>query len=175
MSDESKPVSRPWRPGWLSQRIAIGDIQSPLVRKAYDLWIRKKLGRRMPSRSELSPRDMAEFLRNVLIVKVLGGGEFEFRIVGDALVTLQGASFQGMNTAEIDRNVPGYGEGLREVYSLLCKVAEPLIFRGKSQSGAVGKPFFHETLLLPLGANSETVDHILAIGYYSFGEGGQAI
>jgi len=104
-------------------------------------------------------------------VKVLDG-EFQFRIVGDAIVAIQGGTFQGMNTAEIEDAVPGYGRALREVYSHLCSVREPLAFRGNNQSPATGRPFFQETFLLPLGADGETVDHILVVTVYSYGEDG---
>ena len=50
---------------------------------------------RFPPRAEMSPRDMADMLRNTVLVRVLDGGEeFEFRIVGDAMVVAQGCSFR---------------------------------------------------------------------------------
>jgi hypothetical protein len=61
------------------------------------------------------------------------------------------------------------------VYTLICKSREPIAFRGQGQNGPIEKPFLHESLILPLGADGETVDHILAIGSYSFGENGRPI
>jgi len=172
--DGSGPPSR--QAGWLPQQIDPSEIENISLRKGLELWNRKRADRRMPARAEITPRDMAEFLRNVVLVRVLDGGkEFEFRIVGDAIVVVQGAAFQGMNTKEIDQQVPGYGSALREVYKRLCARGEPQAFRGPAQNGPSGKPFFHESLLLPLGADGETADHILVIGIYSFGPGGKPV
>jgi len=168
--------SGPRRSGWLPQQIDPSEIQNATLRKGLALWNLKRGDRRMPARADITPRDMAEFLRNIVLVKVLDGGqEFEFRVVGDAMVVVQGAAFQGMNTAEIDRQVPGYGSALREVYIRLCAQGEPHAFRGSAQNGPSGRPFTHESLLLPLGADGETTDHILVIGIYSFGPGGKPV
>ncbi|MGD0189400.1 MAG: PAS domain-containing protein [Rhizomicrobium sp.] len=158
----------------LPQEIDLSEVQNASVRKGLSLWTAKKGERKMAARDDLAPRDMADFLRNIVLVRVLDGGrEFEFRIVGDAMVVIQGASFQGMNTGEIEQALPGYGSMLRSVYKCLCLRRAPMAFRGNSTGSPTGKPFFHESLLLPLGADGETVDHILVIGVYSFGEGGK--
>jgi hypothetical protein len=159
-------------PSWLPYQVALSEVQNPALRKGLDLWTVQKGTRRMPSREEMTPRDMSEFLRNVVLVKVLDHGkEFEFRIVGDAIVVVQGVSFRGKTTREVEVAIPGYGDALREAYSLLCQRAEPIAFRGTSETGPRGKPFVFETLLLPLGANDATVDHLIVIAFYSFDPG----
>jgi hypothetical protein len=170
-NDGRKAPSR-W-PSWLPQQIELSEVQNSILRKGFALWTRKKGKRRMAARDEMSPRDMSDFLRNIVLVKVLdGGNEFQFRIVGDAIVVVQGTSFQGKTTAEMEQAFPGYGDSLREVYKQMCATKEPLAFRGNALSRSTGRSFFHETLLLPLGADGETVDHILVIAFYTFGPGG---
>lgn len=151
------------------QRIALSDIQNPMLRKGLALWERMRGEKRFPSRPQMSPREMSGLLRNTVLVKVLdGGAEFQFRIVGDAMVVAQGASFQGMTMAEIDRELPGYGSMLREVYTRIYETGEPLAFRGWFERSADKRPFFHESLVLPLGEDGQTVDHLLVIGVYAF-------
>ena len=83
--------------------IALSDIENPLIQKALALWENARGARTMPSRATMSPRVMAGLLRNAALVRVIGSGEeFELRIVGDVVVQAQGASLQGMTTAEID-------------------------------------------------------------------------
>lgn len=150
------------------QRIAFSEIQNPMLRKGLDLWERMRGANRFPSRAQMLPREMSGLLRNTVLVKVLdNGAEFQFRIVGDAMVVAQGASFQGLTMAEIDAELPGYGTMLREVYRRIHETGEPLAFRGWFERSADKRPFFHESLVLPLG-EGQTVDHILVIGVYAF-------
>ncbi len=154
------------------RRIELSEIQNPLVRNGLDLWTKLKGARRFPGRSELSPRDMKGFLRNSVLVRVLDHGkEFQFRIVGDAIVSAQGQSFQGLTTAEIDRRLPGYGEMLRRAYRRIYEERAPVALRGLEHS-PTHRAFFHETLGLPLGADGETVDHILVVAAFAFGQDG---
>ena len=153
----------------MTQRIAPSEVQNPVTRKGLDLWGRSRGTRPFPTRAEMSPRDMADMLRNIVLVKVLDGGrEFEFRIVGDAMVVAQGCSFMGMNLAQIDEVFPGYGTMLRGVYAHIVDHQEALAFRGWFERRADNRSFFHETLVLPLGESEAEVDHILVIGVYAF-------
>jgi len=146
-----------------------GDVQNQTVRKAFDLWNGMKGSRRFPARAEFTPRNMAEFLRNTVLVRVLDEGkEFQFRIVGDAITMVQGASLQGLTTAEIEAQIPVYGAMLKMVYRQICKEGEPVAFRGWFVQPKTLTPFFHESLLLPLGPDGATVDHILIVGVYAF-------
>lgn len=151
------------------QRIGLGEIQNPMLRKGLGVWERLRGEKHFPSRPQMSPREMSGLLRNTVLVKVLdGGAEFQFRIVGDAIVMAQGTSFQGMTMTEIDQALPGYGSMLREVYTRICKTGEPLAFRGWFERSADKRPFFHESLVLPLGEDGQNVDHILVLGVYAF-------
>lgn len=130
----------------------------------------------MPARSDLSPREMASFLRNAALVKVLDQGrEFQFKVVGDAVVSVQGASLQGLTMAEVDRVIPGYGSLLGGAYRALLRRKEPMAFRGSSEDAVKGRTFLHESLLLPLSSDGSNVDHILVVGSFSYGQGGPEI
>jgi hypothetical protein len=149
--------------------ILVGEVQNPLVRKGLALWQRQRGTRRFPGRSEMSPRQLSSLLRNTVLVRVLGNAEdFEFRIVGDAIVTVQGASFQGMTTTQIEAVLPSYGKMLRRSYVAVCESGEPSAYRGWFDRGADGRAFFHESLILPLGADDQTVDHLLILGVYAY-------
>jgi len=149
--------------------ISVAEVQNPLLRKGLSLWERQRGARRFPARAEMSPRLLAGLLRNTLLVRV-AGEEFEFRIVGDAVVTAQGASFQGMNTAQIEAALPGYGRMLRRAYRAICEAGAPLAFRGWFERGADGRAFFHESIGLPLGADGQAIDHLLILGVYAYSD-----
>jgi hypothetical protein len=149
------------------------EVQNPMLRKAYEVWNVLKAARRFPTRAEIAPRNMAEFLRNTVLVRVLDGGkDFQFRIVGDAIAEVQGSSFRELTTTEIDARIPGYGAMLRSVYRQVCKTREPMAFRGWFVQPKTQLAFFHESLILPLGPDDATVDHILVVGVYAFEDKG---
>jgi hypothetical protein len=152
-------------------RISTAEIQSIQLRKAFDFWTKLKGPRPFPARSEISPRDLTDFLRNIVLVRVLDGGkEFQFRIVGDAIVLAQGQSFQGLTTAEIDLRIPGYGSMIRGAYQRVYTERKPLVLRGWYEHALSQRAFFHETMGLPLGPDAETVDHILVVAVFAFSQ-----
>ncbi|MGN6150286.1 MAG: PAS domain-containing protein [Rhizomicrobium sp.] len=165
----SEPAERLSRP---RHGIVLPEIENPLVQKALSIWENARGARTMPSRADMSPRLMAGLLRNTVLVRVIGAGEeFEFRIVGDAIVQAQGASLQGMTMAQIDLVLPGYGTLLHNVYANAWRKRIPGAYRGWYVREADGRSMFHESLVMPLGDDGETVDHVLVVGVYAMQPG----
>jgi hypothetical protein len=163
------PAERPSRPRHV---IALPEIENPLIQKALNIWESTRGLHTMPSRAAMSPRVMSGLLRNTVLVRVIGRAEeFEFRIVGDAIVQAQGASLQGMTMAQVDLVLPGYGAMLQSVYLNTYNARAPLAFRGWYVRDADGRSMFHESLVMPLGDDGETVDHILVVGVYAMQPG----
>lgn len=172
--DEKNPPKRP-RADTLGRRIVLSEMQHPLLHKAFAMWQELKGARRYPAREKITPRAMAGFLRNIVLVRVLEGGkEYQFRVVGDAIVELQGESFQGFTLTEIDAKRAGYGSLFRPIYDKLLVEREPRLYRGQVELSIAKRAFFHESLVLPLGPDDETIDHILVIGAYAYTARGAA-
>src|SRR5262249_12687592 len=96
--------------------IGIDDLGDPAVRLGAAHWLRLKGERRFPARDELVPRDMAAFLRNIALVRVLDDGrDYEYRIAGDAHVEAHGASFQGTYLSDLEVRAPRYGRLTRDL------------------------------------------------------------
>jgi hypothetical protein len=151
--------------------IPVAEVQNPLLLKGLELWRSQRGTRRFPGRADMSPRLLSGLLRNTVLVRVVDAGEeFEFRIVGDAIVAAQGASFQGLTTAQIEAKLPGYGRMLKYVYRGVYESGEPSAYRGWFERGPDGRAFFHESLVLPLGADGQTVDHLLILGVYAYSD-----
>ena len=152
-----------------TERIALGELKSPVTCKGLDLWQRSSCGRMFPARGELSAEALSEIMRNTLLLKVVDGGrEFECRIVGDAIVVAQGASFKGMKLSDIDEMLPGYGTMLKGIYRYVYDHQEALALRGWFERRADNRSFFHETLVLPLGERENDVDHIMVVAVHAF-------
>jgi hypothetical protein len=148
-------------------RIGFEEIESPLVRKGFDYWQRLCDGRRFPARADLSPREMGNLLRNVVLMKVLNEGEdYEFRIVGDAHVIAHGFSMQGLHISDVDGFSPGYGSVLKRLYDRVVRKAEPYALRGWLERGETHKKYIYtESAFMPLG-HGETVDHVFTVSVY---------
>ena len=163
----AQPLSAaPYMP--MRQQIGLDEIQNPAVQHAYELWNRQRGVRAYPARGDITPRQMPDLLRNVALVRVLEGGEeFQIRVMGDALVEAHGANFQGLTMHEIDLLLPEYGAAIGELYRFVCKTRSPRAFRGWYRRDADKHAFFHESVLLPLGAEGKPIDHILVVAVYA--------
>jgi hypothetical protein len=165
-------VEEPEAPSRHRHGIALPNIENPLVQKALGIWENARGARSMPARADMSPRVMSGLLRNTVLIRVIGAGdEFEFRIVGDAIVQAQGASLQGMTMAQIDLVLPGYGSTLHNAYRHAYRKRRAAAYSGWYMREADGRSMFHESLVMPLGDDGETVDHILVVGVYAMQPG----
>lgn len=144
--------------------IALQDLRHPVVCEALGVWQRLRGGRAMPSRAEMTPRAMRGFLKYAALIEVLDGGhEFRFRVSGDVVNLQQGMPLQGMTTADIDARAPGYGTNLRRLYARVCRRRAPHAYRGTYYRPTDGHAFSHESIMMPLAADGETVDHLLVV------------
>ncbi|MDE2350603.1 MAG: PAS domain-containing protein, partial [Alphaproteobacteria bacterium] len=136
-------------------------IKGAQLQDLLDLWTAKKGTRRFPAREDITPRDVKSFLRNVTLFRVKDDGlDFEYRVMGDAVVQAWGQSFVGMDAAKMNAIRKGMGEVIRRICASVAARGEPLVVRGelsRSELEHVGQ----ESLFLPLGPDDATVDYIL--------------
>lgn len=166
--DHGDPILTAMPPGKGGDRartaIELADLRHPVVCAALAAWQKLRGERRMPSRAEMTPRVMRDFLRYTALIEVLEGGcEFRFRVSADAVNLQQGMMLQGMTTADIDRRAPGYGTNLNRLYARVFRRRMPHAYRGTYYRPTDGHAFSHESIMLPLGADGETVDHVLVV------------
>ena len=144
--------------------IALDTLKEMATRDAYATWQAARGARRMPSRADMTPRVMKKFLSVVALAEVIGGGgEFRFRVVGDQIASKQRLPLIGKTLAEVDQMVPGFGAFLKTVYRGTVEQREPLAYRGSYVRTADKHPFTYEAVILPLGDDGETPDHILVV------------
>jgi hypothetical protein len=148
--------------------IGIDDLDDPAVKLGAEHWLRLKGDRRFPSRDDLVPRDMAGFLRNVALVRIVDEGrDYEYRIAGDAHVEAHGASFQGTCLSDLEARAPRYGRLTRATYEHVRVTAEPYCLRGWVGRDVPDSRFvYYESAFLTLGTNEDAVDHLLIVSAY---------
>ncbi|MBU6298062.1 MAG: PAS domain-containing protein [Alphaproteobacteria bacterium] len=166
-SDE-EPRNAAQEPEQSSSRIALEDIESPILLQGVAYWRELSSGRSFPVRADITPRGLAALLRNTTLLRVIDGGkDYEYRIVGDAYVMAHGASFQGKRWSETYKRSPGYHSLIKPVYDWVVRKAEPVAMRGWIERGGESSEMVHsEYVFLPLGTDGKTVDHILVFAVY---------
>lgn len=150
------------------QVVSLDQIDNAHVRSAANYWLALRDGVKLPARSQLLPRELAAFLRNIVLLRVIdGGADFEYRITGDAHVQAFGSDFHKLRTSDIERVSPAHGAQMRAVYEHVRSSAAPFAVRGWVGRDVKDALFiYHESVFLPLAEDRVTVDHILVVTMY---------
>jgi hypothetical protein len=131
------------------------------IEQLYGLWLAKRGGRTVPARGDLDPAAFRRLLPNIMLVDVLPPPDiYRVRLSGEAINEFYGGSIAG-------RTPRGYlsADGIQVVAGLtraLVEQRQPIFRAGRVhwQSDKTYKLF--ESCLLPLAADGETVDMVLA-------------
>ncbi|MBI3677301.1 MAG: PAS domain-containing protein [Proteobacteria bacterium] len=149
-------------------RIALDELENAPLISLTENWNRMRRERPFPARTELTPKSIGRFLRNISIVYALDEGrDYEFRIIGDAHVEAYEASFQGKKMSDLIAASPAFGAALKAAYDNVRIKKRPLAFRG-----LMGRDFpdvrfvYHESVYLPFGPSDDRVDHIVTASVY---------
>jgi hypothetical protein len=154
--------------GKASGIIAPDLLASPIVRQGLDYWLQLKGDRAYPARSEIVPRAIVRLLPHLSLIRLIdGGADYELRIVGDAHVKAHGVSSQGLRVSDVDKFIPGYSAGLKMVYDAAVRERGAIGFRGWFRRGEQKEKSFSESVLMPLGPDATTIDHVLTFSDYS--------
>src|SRR5262249_9799318 len=95
------------------------------------------------------------------------GRDYEYRLVGDMFAWAYGTNFRGLHLSQIEQAAPEHGARMRQMYERVRAAAEPLAIQGWVGRDVPQSRFvYYETVLLPLGEDGETVDHILVTSFY---------
>jgi hypothetical protein len=160
-----KPAPAPMMGGdWRGTAIAPAGLVQPATRDAYAVWQTQRGARRMPSRADMTPRAMKTFLRFIALAEIVDNGkDFRFRVVGEGIASKQKLSLIGKTLTEVDRMVPGFGTFLRDLYQQTVQQRDALAYRGTYVRKADRHPFTYEAVIVPLGKDGETPDHVLVV------------
>jgi hypothetical protein len=141
-------------------------LNSAPVSAAWRYWNALRGTRPFPARGELVPREMASFLRNIVLVRVIDGGkDYEYRIVGDAHVQAHGFDFRHLRLTQVEATKVDFST--RATYEHVRNTATPFAVRGWIGLHIINARFsYHESVFLPLGTNG-VVDHLLIVSAYT--------
>jgi len=144
-------------------------IESQRVRAVYAAWQQWRGARSMPTRNEISLKDLGNAAANIsLVYAVPVENDYEFRVIGDAHIQAYGVNFQGKRMSDALTFSPRHGKILKATYDMVCAMRRPYAFRGAVGRDSPKARFVRfETCYLPLGSSPEKVDYVINAAFYT--------
>lgn len=149
-------------------------LRHPKLSGLLAYWTGKRTGETLPSRSDIDPLEMAEWLGNLVLIDVLPDGDFRYRLYGSNFVVKFGKEMTGHSISELE---PAQQAVIREEYDRARLSRSPTVRRYTADfevatlvAGYDGEEHATwERLVLPLASDGVTVDMLL-IGAYKLNE-----
>lgn len=143
------------------------ELTAPHIALGYRVWDAARGLRRFPARHQMHPRDIAPALQHMALLKV-EHGDFTYRIVGDAVVRAFDVTLQNRPLSDIVFDEPGFQSILIPLLREVALSGETMAVRGTIGHDVTRANFTdYENLLLPLGQDDSTVDHVMVFAGYS--------
>jgi hypothetical protein len=147
--------------------VALDDIESAPLRVGLTYWEGVRGFRRFPARADVKPRDIATALQYMSLLKV-EGDDFIYRIVGDAIVRAYDIPLQNRRVSDIAFDEPGFDVIVLPLFRKIVETGKPIAVRGTTGHDVTRANFTdYENVLLPLGPDDQTVDHVITFSYYT--------
>ena len=150
--------------GILIDKFDVKDIPHDILKNIYLHWLQMKGDRSMPSRADLNPADIVEFLPNICLVDVgKVTNRYKMRLIGTETVKAISADITGKYLDE----VPLLEQHLKERYDWVKKEKRPYIISGKLRWSKFSYLDFC-SIGLPLSGDGENVDIIMYVSCYKY-------
>ncbi len=129
----------------------------PIILSLLDYWESKRRGRPFPGRRDIDPGDFVYALGNILLVDVLAGPRYRYRLFGTNAAFRHGFDLTGCVLQDMPQTE--YRDFAIAQYDAVRKARKPLFPVG---SRTLGNRLWHyEAALLPLAADGANIDMIL--------------
>ena len=136
-------------------------LLDPKIRKVHDYWVAKHRDRRLPSRGDLDPVDLADCLGGLMLLDVVGvgaGQDFAVRLAGQQVEEAFGRSLRGQKLLGVFKDMADTDCFRRFRLAAITGEAD---FRSADLAG-LGRPFVHyDRAMLPLSEDGSTITHLL--------------
>ena len=127
-----------------------------------DYWDRKRRGRTMPARADISPAEIREHLGWIMMLEALpGGSDFRYRLIGTLVTQYFSNDATGKTVREaFASNGDAVAESVNAIFRKVARDKVVMRTAGDADWLASGMEEF-EAIYLPLSEDGETVSHIL--------------
>jgi hypothetical protein len=128
------------------------------ARRLYRYWCERRAAKSFPSRDDVDPLDFTYAIGHVSLIEVLHAPlRFRYRLVSTSLTEHLGYEMTGKFIDDIPE--PELRIFTRDFYTKAVDLAAPLYESGEFVRD--GRCWRHETLVLPLSADSRTINMLL--------------
>lgn len=148
-----------------------GQIDNPVLQFFLSYWQEKRAGRSMPSRADISPREIKPYLGWVCLLDALPGfADFRYRLVGSFVSEYFLGDGTGRTVSDAFAKNPHVRDGALWLFRTTCKRKVPLRIWSP---GGVWEDHYHpdnDALYLPLGADGENAGMVMNIFTFNYEE-----
>ena len=134
--------------------------RNPILRRAYEYWLERAAGRRVPDRRDLDPADIRDILPHISIVEIgreKGHVFHRYRLVGTRVVDALGYDPTNRMVEEFVEN--GHMDFIRRLLADVARTGQPVYAASAFRSSTTG--LATERVLLPLTRGSATIRQIM--------------
>ena len=138
----------------------LADDRYPDLMRALAYWRQKKSIGFAPSRTNIDPVDLVEFLPRLMLADVLQDPlDFRYRLAGTGISNVHGKEMTGKRPRDLEP--VAYGELIHEHYSAAVLRREPILHL--IMLDTLQRERSYARLLLPLSADGSSVTMLMAI------------
>jgi hypothetical protein len=141
------------------EELSLETARHPKVRRVYEYWLGKCLGRAMPRRADFDPLELPDLLGHLCLVEVTAEAppRFRYRVDGTRLAALTGFDLTGKYADQLPD--AGYRAYVLELYGRVLAARAP-IFRKNHEEWAESA-LAVESVTLPLSSDGGRIDALL--------------
>jgi hypothetical protein len=143
-------------------------ITDARLQQAFDYWLGKRAGRRMPRRADLDPIDIPRLLPHVMLTEVVGPRRFRYRLIGTEIQLAQGIHATGRFVDEVLKG-DEYKPYVLDLYDEIVRECRPCYTESiflSLQDGATER--YTKRLMLPLSDDDSTVNIIMVVQVFFY-------
>ena len=135
-------------------------LRSADLRRLWEYWERRRGGRRMPARADIDPAEFKPLIGRVSVIDVIGEDRlsFRFRLAATPFCLALGREMTGKMLDELPG--PETRAFLETNYLEVVRTARPLALSGAIRLDE--RDWMGESLILPLSAEGDRVERLLA-------------
>jgi hypothetical protein len=143
----------------------IGDAR---LQEGYAYWRRKAAGRRMPRRADLEPTDIPKLLPHVMLIEVVTGGRYRYRLIGTENERAHGINATGCFLDEVLKG-PEYKQHVLSLYDKVVSEQRPIYSESLFLSPEMSAIERHtKVLFMPLSEDDERVNLVFVMQVFLY-------